>query len=71
MPRSLDIRYFPPLLPSLIGQRLPPFIEVLTRRPTSVLSNLALHIRLIPKTHLSTYIFLSIWLWLCFTLPRL
>jgi len=57
MPRPLDIRRLPPLLLNLIGRRLSPFTEVLTRRPANVLFNLASRIRLTPKTHLSTYIF--------------
>jgi hypothetical protein len=41
----------------LVVRRFPPFIEVLTRHPASVLFNLALRVRLIPKTYLSIHIF--------------
>src|SRR5580692_5452174 len=57
MPRLLNIRYFLPLLLNLTGRRLPPLIEVLTGYSASVFFNLALYVRLIPKTHLSIYIF--------------
>ena len=84
MLRLLDVRYFLPLLLNLIGWRLLPLTEVLTGYPTSVLFNLALCVRLMPKiylfihislytflyTHLSTHIFLPIWLRLYFTLLR-
>ena len=67
MLRPLDVRCFPPLLLNLIGRRLPPFMEVLTRYFASILFNSASRVRLTPKTHLSIYIFFfPIWLQLRF-----